>query len=182
MTKVPDSLKATLDSPHASLKHLVMVPGHAIWLGGRDASRATLDSDWILEPAQHGGQVKTYIKHITKGAEVAVRDEGALLVFSGGQTREHAEATEAGSYAALARAGDVYATAGGGAKGSGAPFERVTTEVSWACRVGVWLGWTVWGWRGVDIGWRLTVARSGSQDFALDSMENLLFSIARFKE
>lgn len=130
MTKVPDSLKATLDSPHANLKHLVMVPGHAIWLGGRDASRATLDSDWILEPSQHGGQVKTYIKHITKGAEVAVQDEHALLVFSGGQTREHAETTEAGSYAALARAGDVYGLAGGGGKGSAVPFERVTTEVS----------------------------------------------------
>ena len=40
--------------------------GHAIWTGC-DASRATSDVDWILEEMQRGGDVRTYLKHITKG-------------------------------------------------------------------------------------------------------------------
>ena len=42
------------------------VPGHAIWTGC-DASEATTDLDWILEPMQRGGSVKTFIQHVTKG-------------------------------------------------------------------------------------------------------------------
>ncbi|GAA5856611.1 hypothetical protein JCM8547_005890 [Rhodosporidiobolus lusitaniae] len=148
---VPSSIRATLQSPHANLKHLVMVPGHAIWQGN-DATRATEDHDWILEPMQKGGAVRTYLKHIIKGAEIAVRDPEALLIYSGGQTRPHALLTEALGYARLASAGNLYAqfmspqqqqayaTTGG-------EFDRVTTE-----------------------------------DFAMDSMENLVFAVARFKE
>ncbi|GAA5859454.1 hypothetical protein JCM1840_004623 [Sporobolomyces johnsonii] len=148
---VPLSIRATLPTPHSNLKHLVMVPGHAIW-EGCDASHATTDQDWLLEPFQRGrGMVKTYLKHITKGAEIAVQDPEALLIYSGGQTKPDASLTEAQSYARLAKAGNIYAqfmtdqerTKGGGT----GEFDRVTTE-----------------------------------DFAMDSMENVLFSIARFKE
>lgn len=82
---VPSSIRATLQSPHSNLRHLVIVrpslpsllrvddrpssaqvPGHAIWTGC-DATHATQDTDWILEPMQRGGSVKTYLKHIIKG-------------------------------------------------------------------------------------------------------------------
>jgi hypothetical protein len=43
------------------------IPGHAIWQGC-DASRSTLDQDWILQDFQKDGKhVKTYLKHLTKG-------------------------------------------------------------------------------------------------------------------
>ncbi|BGP02181.1 hypothetical protein RTBOTA2_005060 [Rhodotorula toruloides] len=146
--RVPLSIRATLQSPHASLRHLVMVPGHAIWQGC-DASHATEDKDWILEPMQRGGSVRTYLKHIAKGAEVAVRDPEALLIYSGGQTRPNSDLTEGLSYARLAKLGNIYEQFMDEEqrhKNAG-EFERVTTE-----------------------------------DFAMDSMENVLFSIARFKE
>lgn len=43
----------------------LQVPGHAIFTGC-DASQATSDEGWILEPYQKGGSVRTYVKHITK--------------------------------------------------------------------------------------------------------------------
>ncbi|GAA5915630.1 hypothetical protein JCM6882_002368 [Rhodosporidiobolus microsporus] len=150
-TRVPQSIRGTLQSPHSNLKHLVMVPGHAIWQGC-DATRATEDHDWILEPMQKGGAVRTYLKHIVKGAEIAVRDPEALLIYSGGQTRPSASLTEGLSYARLASAGNLYTQFMSPAQqqayaATGGEFDRVTTE-----------------------------------DFAMDSMENVLFSIARFKE
>ncbi|KAM0754283.1 hypothetical protein T439DRAFT_332632 [Meredithblackwellia eburnea MCA 4105] len=173
--RVPQSIKGTLRAPGrelGALRHLVMVPGHAIFLGC-SASQALQDESWILEPFQKGGSVKTFIRHITKAfdVEITVQDPEALLVFSGplslppltdppthktsGQTRHHAEWTEAMSYAHLAKAGNLYsqfasrdASSGGASTGLvGEDFDRVTTE-----------------------------------NYALDSFENLLFSIARFKE
>lgn len=73
-----------------------------------------------------------------------------IKIKSSGQTRAHAETTEAMSYARLARAGNIYAQfkEGNGTSTSKTPeFARVTTE-----------------------------------DYALDSYQNLLFSIIRFKE
>ncbi|GAA5867819.1 hypothetical protein JCM3774_005867 [Rhodotorula dairenensis] len=150
--KVPDSVLATIPAPASPLRHLVMVPGHAVW-SGSDASLASRDRDWILEPMQKGGSVRTYLKHIVKGVETAVRDPQALLIFSGGQTRTRADSTEGMSYARLAKVGNLYTQfmtdeeRKRRARNPDDEFDRVTTE-----------------------------------DFALDSMENVLFSIARFKE
>ncbi|SCZ88958.1 BZ3500_MvSof-1268-A1-R1_Chr1-1g00856 [Microbotryum saponariae] len=152
-TLVPLSLRATLPTSRAPLKHLVIIPGHAIWLGS-NASRASLDQDWILEPFQKNGDVRAYLKHIAKGAEIAGKDPDALLIYSGGVTRHGATISEATSYARLAEAGNVYEKYLKPAE-KNLPFERVTTEV-----------------RSYD----------GSRDYALDSFQNLLFSIARFKE
>ncbi|KAK4704890.1 hypothetical protein P7C70_g1323, partial [Phenoliferia sp. Uapishka_3] len=107
------------------------VPGHAIFTGCQ-ASQATSDEDWILEPYQKGGSVRTFIKHITKAAEIAVQDPEALLIYSGGQTRANADFTEATSYARLAKAGNIYsqyATRNQGEDSFGVKeFGRVTTE------------------------------------------------------
>lgn len=62
----PQSILSTLPPVIPHLSHLIMVPGHAIW-GGCDATKAANDGDWILEDMQKGGDVRAYIKHITKG-------------------------------------------------------------------------------------------------------------------
>jgi hypothetical protein len=70
------------DGRYEALDHLVMVPGHSIWIG-HDVDRIELDEEWILEPIQKGGSVKTYVKHIREGARILAEDPRALLVFSG---------------------------------------------------------------------------------------------------
>ncbi|GAA5821038.1 hypothetical protein JCM10212_006520, partial [Sporobolomyces blumeae] len=145
---VPPSLLSTVAPAYEELNHLVMVPGHAIWQGC-DASLSTTDDDWVLQEFQKdGNHVSTYLRHIARGAEIAVQDPRALLIFSGGQTREGATLTEALSYLRIAKLGNVFQQyMSDEDRVEGQEFERVTTE-----------------------------------DFAMDSMQNVLFSIARFKE
>ena len=80
----PESIEDTIDrDPRIkALDHLVMVPGHAIWVG-HDASKVEEDSQWVLENMQKGGSVRTFMKHIEMGVEVMKEDERSLLVFSG---------------------------------------------------------------------------------------------------
>ena len=70
------------DPRFTELDHLILVPGHAIWTG-HDPSIVREDDDWILEPMQKGGSVKTYISHIMEGVSRLQADSRALLVFSG---------------------------------------------------------------------------------------------------
>ncbi|KAL1747074.1 hypothetical protein HDZ31DRAFT_80770 [Schizophyllum fasciatum] len=113
-----------------------MVPGHSIWKG-------TDPDQWVLEPYQRAGnRIAALIKHIEIGAKMAVEDERALLIFSGGQTRPASTTTEAESYLRLAHLSNLF-----GPPAFTRPFPRATTE-----------------------------------DYALDSFQNLLFSIARFHE
>ncbi|KAK0226181.1 hypothetical protein IW262DRAFT_1446919 [Armillaria fumosa] len=109
---LPHSIVSTIARHRAlaNLNHLVIVPGHAIWKGADSASRSDVN-DWVLEPYQReGNRVETFYQHITRGAEITLKDEHALVIF----TR---------------------------------PYPRATTE-----------------------------------NYALDSFQNLLFSIARFHE
>lgn len=80
----PPSVETTIkrDPRMAEVDHLVMVPGHAVWLG-QDGSAANQDEEWVLEAMQKGGSVSTYIKHIEQGAKIAASDPKSLLVFSG---------------------------------------------------------------------------------------------------
>lgn len=64
------------------LEHMVMVPGHAIWTGS-DPSKVAEDGEWVLEPMQRGGSVRTFLRHLEEGVRVMKEDPGALLVFSG---------------------------------------------------------------------------------------------------
>ncbi|KAF8348176.1 hypothetical protein F5887DRAFT_1254581 [Amanita rubescens] len=115
-----------------NLTHLIIVPGHAIWTG-TDPNLRLSEDQWLLESYQKGkGRLAAFFAHISRGAKLAVRDEHALLVFSGPE-----------SYLRLALGSNVFGT-------SDAPmasYKRATTE-----------------------------------NFALDSYQNLLFSIARFHE
>lgn len=93
-TTVLDRLTAaTAESgKRSSLRHLttlVLVAGHAIFTGTRwDMSSLSNEQNWILEPFQKG-QVRTFLRHIQRGVELAANDTSALLLFSGGQTRNN---------------------------------------------------------------------------------------------
>lgn len=82
---------------------VIIVPGHGVCkkgLTGPDAAR--LDSSWVgIFPG--GGPF--YVADVKEGVRLAAEDPGALLVFSGGQTREDAgRRSEAGSYWEIADA------------------------------------------------------------------------------
>ncbi|RWW29877.1 hypothetical protein GW17_00005596 [Ensete ventricosum] len=89
--------------PLANLRNLVMVAGHSIYTS---TSCGKIDSEdsWFLEPYQNNpGQAATFLAHIQEGVESAAKDEGALLLFSGGETRKDAgPRSEAQSYWAVA--------------------------------------------------------------------------------
>ena len=78
------SIEATInrDPRIERLDHLVMVPGHAIYTGS-DPGKVEEDGEWVLEPMQRDGSVRTFIKHVEEGVRVVKEDLGALLVFSG---------------------------------------------------------------------------------------------------
>lgn len=126
-----------VDITHPDLNHLIIVAGHAIWLGGNKYKK---DIDWILEPHQ-ANQTETFVAHIREGAKLAKQSPRSLLIFSGGETRYAAGArSESQSYTALFQLLEQEDPILGS-------LDRVTTE-----------------------------------EFARDSYENLLFSVARFHE
>ncbi|KAF3255368.1 hypothetical protein TWF192_002723 [Orbilia oligospora] len=82
--------------PRADITHLIVVAGHAIWMGGNTLGEN--ESEWTLLPYQHG-LAKTFKEHITTGVKLAQNSENSLLVFTGGETRNFAgPASEAQSY------------------------------------------------------------------------------------
>lgn len=84
-TALAASIEETIDrDPRIrNLRHLIMIPGHAIWTG-HDPLRVEEDGEWVLEPMQRGGRsVRTFLRHIRVGVEMMKEDEGSLLVFSG---------------------------------------------------------------------------------------------------
>jgi len=99
----PGGAWAGEEYPLPSLRNLVMVAGHSVYTsatcGGTDR-----EESWFLEPYQrHPGQAATFVAHIKEGVDIAARDDGALLLFSGGETRKEAgPRSEAQSYWAIA--------------------------------------------------------------------------------
>ena len=93
------------DYPFPSLKNLVMVAGHSIYTSS-SCGKIDKEDSWILESYQKNpGQAATFVTHIQEGIEIAARDDSALLLFSGGETRKDAgPRSEAQSYWAVADA------------------------------------------------------------------------------
>ncbi|KAK6348563.1 hypothetical protein TWF718_006351 [Orbilia javanica] len=86
--------------PRSDITHLIVVAGHAIWMGGNTLGED--ESEWTLLPYQHG-LAKTFKEHIMTGAKMAQESENSLLVFTGGETRNFAgPSSEAQSYWSLA--------------------------------------------------------------------------------
>ncbi|KAI6026389.1 hypothetical protein PISMIDRAFT_674176 [Pisolithus microcarpus 441] len=144
----PSSILTTIERNETlkGLDHLIIVPGHAIWVGSRPDH--VLDEEyWTLEDYQKAdGQVLAITDHIKHGVALAMEDENSLLVFSGGQTRLLSTTTEAESYMRLALSLDLFKNHPL-SPAALPPFPRATTET-----------------------------------YALDSYQNLLFSLARFHE
>ncbi|KAI9510926.1 hypothetical protein F5148DRAFT_1010229 [Russula earlei] len=123
----------------SDLDHLVIVPGHAIWIGAL-AQDAEVEDSWLLASYQRARRRPSIFRaHIARGAQIATEDPRALLVFSGGFTSPYSATSEGESYLRFARATGILPSID--------VFSRVTTE-----------------------------------DASLDSFQNLLFSIARFRE
>ncbi|KAK0532346.1 hypothetical protein OC835_003367 [Tilletia horrida] len=183
----PESLKISAAEPVAGvedLNHLVLVVGHAVW-AGCEFSGKDQDANWILESYQRGGSVRTYWNHIERGLQIANEDPTALLVFSGGQTRPQSLQTEAESYFSLAVSsghklptlphidqktaishdaiGAENESTGDGAQvGKGAHSNAAVATHP-----------TPLGLQGL---------RMTTENYALDSFQNLLFAFARFRE
>ncbi|ORY26865.1 hypothetical protein BCR39DRAFT_539840 [Naematelia encephala] len=148
---IPLSIETTIerDPRFEELDHLIMVPGHAIWIGN-DPERLEEDDQWILEGIQGGGSVKTYVKHIREGVRRLESDPNSLLIFSGGATRlpPSPPLAEAQSYLNIATALRLIQPASLPPLSSPLPL----------------------------------YLRTATEEYALDSYENLLFALARFKE
>ncbi|KAJ7782827.1 hypothetical protein B0H16DRAFT_1494517 [Mycena metata] len=122
------------------LNHLVVVPGHAIWVGTNPGLR-TEPKEWAFRSYQTGqesSRLEVFFKHISTAAQIALEDERSLVVFSGGQTQPTSTTTEGESYLRLALSAGLFQSE--------------------------------------------TFSRATSENFSLDSFQNLLFSIARFRE
>jgi len=143
---LPSSIASTFERPmHLRvLDHLILVPGHGVWMGSRKED--ILDEDrWMMDDFQRNrGRPAMFLEHIRRGAEVASQDPGSLLIFSGGQTT-FAPVTEAESYTRLAQTASIIPT-----HSSAVPS--------------------------------LNTPESTTESFALDSFQNLLFALARFRE
>ncbi|GMJ12408.1 hypothetical protein like AT1G21370 [Hibiscus trionum] len=85
--------------PYAKLKNLVMVAGHSVYTS-RTCGKVDKEGSWFLESYQKNpGQAATFLSHIKEGIESTARDDAALLLFSGGETRKDAgPRSEAQSY------------------------------------------------------------------------------------
>nr|XP_027090044.1 uncharacterized protein C57A10.07-like [Coffea arabica] len=85
--------------PFSRLMNLVMVAGHSVYTSS-SCEKVDKDDAWFLESYQkHKGQAATFVSHIEKGVEITGKDNAALLLFSGGETRKDAgPRSEAQSY------------------------------------------------------------------------------------
>ena len=76
------------DEKIKELKSLIIVPGHAVYIG-TDAVYTEIDEHWLGRFGYYG-EGRLYTEHTCAGVFLANRDEEAMLIFSGGQTREEA--------------------------------------------------------------------------------------------
>eukprot|EP01018_Ginkgo_biloba_P019225 Gb_01467 [translate_table: standard] len=91
--------------PYQNLHNLVMVAGHSVYTGTNcEKGSGGSENSWFLESYQkHPGQAATFLQHIRAGIESAAKDDEALLLFSGGETRREAgPRSEAQSYWSVA--------------------------------------------------------------------------------
>jgi hypothetical protein len=93
--------RRNIRSARGNAKNLIIVAGHAIYIG-KDPRSAHSDESWILQDFQKA-EPPLYIEHIRYGVELAASRPESLLVFSGGRTSPGAGLTsEALGYRRLA--------------------------------------------------------------------------------
>eukprot|EP00759_Apiculatamorpha_spiralis_P011973 PhF_6_TR19085/c0_g1_i1/m.28069 len=83
---------------HTNIRRLILVPCHAT-LQLVPTGDTQQEGLWLLEPHLRGGHIIDMITlHIKKALELAVEDEEALVLFSGGQTKRGSTWSEGASY------------------------------------------------------------------------------------
>lgn len=147
----------------SDLDHLILVPGKAIWAGVSFAGH-TQPSNWFADEFHKSDAVESYWHQIERGIELANADPQSLLIFSGGQsyTQVHTAVTEAASYFQLALESPMDVPVLPGVSLDGNAHAPVTL-----------LPHGIEGIRSL---------RMVTEPYALDTFENLLFAIARFRE
>lgn len=121
-------------------ERLIVVAGHAVYLGRGDDRDPLSDAAWYLHDFQTG-EAPYYAAHIKRGVELAADGNARpLLMFSGGQTR-----------------GEI------GPRGEAQSYWEAADYCGW------------WGMGAV-------AGRATTEEFARDSLENLLYSVCRFYE
>jgi hypothetical protein len=88
-------------APRERIEDLIVVAGHATYLGGPGDDPAR-DELWCLAPFQRG-EPPRLVQHVRAGVALAADNPRALLVFSGGLTRDNElSRTEAEGYRQVA--------------------------------------------------------------------------------
>lgn len=87
------------------LQDLILVAGHATFMDRVEKvpDQPELDKWWILNKRFQLGEPPFYIEHIRRGVVLAANNPAALLLFSGGFTRNDTHWSEAGTYYELAK-------------------------------------------------------------------------------
>ncbi|KAI0344192.1 hypothetical protein BDW22DRAFT_1327305 [Trametopsis cervina] len=150
-----------VDEADARLQHLVLVPAHGIWTGTR-AGDATDPDAWLMESFGRDdahARAAAYAEHVRRGVAIAAQDPTALLVFSGGQTKPTSPLTEAASYHQLALALFPSSSL------SSSPSSPLSSSPS-----------------PNTPSLPPPHTRTTTDPYALDSLQNLLFALARFAE
>ena len=96
---------------YKNLENLIIVPGHAVFIGN-NREHATCIDYWkgTFQAGYRGhDEARLYTEHIEAGVKFLAEDQKAMLLFSGGQTREEVGPySEAQSYWYLAEACDWF--------------------------------------------------------------------------
>lgn len=70
-----------------SLEHLIILPCHSVWSPG--PSNGESRDEWSLAPFQfEGNDHLCFVDHVKKSLDELKKDENALLIISGGQTKK----------------------------------------------------------------------------------------------
>ncbi|ROV90523.1 hypothetical protein VPNG_10052 [Cytospora leucostoma] len=136
--------------------HLIVVCGHAIWAGG--PTKGQDESEWIIEDWKNG-ETPTYAAHVKAGVKALSEDDRAMLVFSGAPTVPSIRLSEGRSYATLAAANNYWNLLG--------PASSATSTSSKSPSDLPLLN--------IPLHPRILV-----EERALDSYQNILFSIIHF--
>eukprot|EP00890_Picochlorum_soloecismus_P006828 jgi/Picsp_1/970/NSC_04454-R1_hypothetical protein CHLNCDRAFT_28621 [Chlorella variabilis] len=97
--------------PASGLRNLIIVACHSVYTGV-DFRHPEDQSSWFLLDYQRiPGQTESFLKHIELGVQEASKDESAMLLFSGGQTRRDAgPRAESMGYWMVAEANEWFGT------------------------------------------------------------------------
>eukprot|EP00798_Chlamydomonas_sp_ICE-L_P021624 gene21624-28627_t len=107
------SQEVAIYRPASHLRKLVLVAGHAVFVG-LNYAESNQENVWFLEEYQKvPGEAQSFVDHIQLGVQEAAKDPQALLLFSGGQTRKEAGPRSEGmSYWVVAEAANWFNTTG----------------------------------------------------------------------